>query len=221
MGALTVQKITDRVRRQFGDIGGALITDQAMYDWINDAMREIILENNLLKVRANSITVANQSNYGLPSDLLRFDHISYEGEALPSISVQEASNTVENMDDATNFPRGIPQTYWVYGNELFLYPAPTAAGVTITIYYNRNPVEITTMAGIPELPARYDNRLIEYCLAQAAEIDDDTLKNQSKLQQFRDGLEKARDEEEGPTDLYQHMGVSMADSAGYSVQGDY
>jgi hypothetical protein len=221
MGALTVQNIADRARRQFGDAAGVLITDQAIFDWINDAMRECVLDNNLLQVKATALTVAGQANYGFPTDLLRLNHIAYDGEALDSTSVQEASKTIDSMDDTTNFARGTPQTYWVYGNEFFLYPAPNTAGKTLTSYYNRYPVVVTALANTPELPARYDNRLIEYCLAQAAELDDDPNKQQLKMQQFQAGLDKAKDEEEGATDVYQNMGVPLADSYGYSYREDY
>lgn len=215
MGVLTVQKISDRVRRQFGDTGSVVITDQAMYDWINDAMREIVLDQKLLRVKSTSQTVIGQQNYGFPSDLLRLDHLSVNGEALDQTSTQEIGRTIENMDDSINYPRGVPSQYWVYGRELFLYPAPSSS-TSMTIYYYRNPVEVTAMVNTPELPAEYDNRIIEYCLSQAAELDDDDTRAQLKRQQFDVGLDRTKDEQEGGQDFYPNMGVPLADAYGYS-----
>jgi hypothetical protein len=212
--------MADRVRRQFGDTAGVVITDQAMYDWINDAMREIVLDQKLLRLKATSSTLIGQSNYGFPTDLLRLDHVSVDGEALEQTTTQQISRTVENMDDSVNFPRGTPEYYWVYGREIYLYPAP-AAVKTITMYYYRNPTEVTALANTPELPAEYDNRIIEYCLAQAAELDDDDNRAQLKRQQFEIGLDKTKDEQEGGQDMYAHMGVSLADSYGYSYRDEW
>jgi hypothetical protein len=215
MGALTVQKIADRVRRQFGDANASIITDQAMFDWINDAMREIVLANNLLAIKATSATVAGTSSYNIPADLLSLHHVSYKGEPLEETSVQAAQDTIESMDDAAKYPTGIPSMYWMYGTQIFLYPSPNTSGAAdLTIYYNRNPVEVAAVGATPELPARYDNRIIEYCLAMAAEIDEDDSKYQLKKAEFKQGVSETSDEEEGPNNLYPFVGVSSADGGG-------
>jgi hypothetical protein len=219
MGSLSVQNILDRTKRQFGDTAGVIITSAAIFDWINDAAKEIVVDNDLLKVKASSITVINQSNYGFPSDLLRFHSLSYDGNPLTEISLQEARKLLNGLDDPAAFPIGVPQQFWQYGNEVFLYPSPNAAR-NLIIYYNRMPVAVDDVADIPELPARYDNRYVEYCLAQAAELDDDSSKAELKMGQFQDGLERARDEDLS-SGLYPHMGVPLADSYGYSFIEDY
>lgn len=218
MGLLTVANIASRVRRQFGDSAGILLTDAAFIDWINDAMREIVLDNDLLKIRSTSTTLANQSNYGLPADILRFLSVSFDGQAIEEISLQEARRQVPNLDNAATFAVGTPQSYWQYGNEMFLYPAPSSAK-TLTLYYNRNPTLVTVVGDTPELPARYDNRLVEYCLAQAAEMDDDDAKAQYKMEQFNAGLERSRDEDKS-SEVYPYMGVPGPDSYGYALYED-
>jgi len=217
MGALTVQKFADRIRRQFGDTSAVLITDAAVYDWINDAMRDIVLSNDLLAIRATTATVANQISYKIPNDLLQLHHVSFGGEPLEESNMQEVVNSVTNMDDpvSAGYPTGTPQFFWFYGNQLFLYPAPaTSSSSDLLVYYNRMPVEITAMVDIPELPARYDNRIMEYCLAQAAELDDDTDKYSAKKTEFKQGVADTRDLEQGTNDVYSSVTVSPADGAG-------
>jgi hypothetical protein len=219
MGVLTVQNIADRTRRQFGDTGSVLITDQAIFDWINDAMQAIVLDQKLLRLRATANTVVNQQNYAFPVDTLKVDHISFDGTPLNQTTTQEVSRVLSNMDDATNITKGIPSQYWLYGREIFLYPVPNVVKV-LTIYYYRNPVLVTAVGNTPELPAEYDNRLVEYCLAQAAELDDDLNKQQLKLEQFTQGLNKTKDEQHGAQDFYPSMGVPLPDSYGYDYMDD-
>jgi len=214
MGELTVTDIARRVRRQMGDEAGVVLTDQTVYDWINDGMREIVLENDLLRWRATTNSVAGQANYAIPTDLLRFHSITYGGEALTEISLQDAQKIIPNIDDTTTYAKGTPQQFWQYGNEFFLYPAP-ASIKTIVIYYNRRPTPVTDLGNTPELSARYDNRLVEYCLAQAAEMDDNDTMAVRKRSEFQEGLSRSKDEE-SESGLYPHMGVSIADSYGYS-----
>jgi hypothetical protein len=49
---MLVSEIATRVRRQFGDDVGILITDADIIRWVNDAQREIAVKANLLQVRA-------------------------------------------------------------------------------------------------------------------------------------------------------------------------
>lgn len=214
MGVLTVGNILERVQRQFGDEAGVLINITAVRDWINDAMREIILDNDLLKVRSTAVVAVGQPNYGLPSDVLRLHSLSYDGRPINEVSLSEARKTID-VDDTANYPRAVPQEYWVWGSEFFLYPAPSEAK-QVTLYYNRNPTAVVNTTDVPELPARYDNRLVEYCIAQASELDDNDERAARKLNQFQEGLERARDEENSGGQ-YPHMGVSLADSSGYSM----
>lgn len=213
MGDLTVANIASRVRRQQGDEAGLLLTDQAFIDWVNDAMKEIVIQNDLLKWRSTALSVVGQANYAVPSDLLRFHSLTYDGEALREVSLQEAQKTVPNIDDTANYTRGVPQSFWQYGNEFFIWPAPASAK-SLVIYYNRKPTLVTTTANTPELNARYDNRIIDYCMAQAAEMDNDDQRADRKMGQFQGGLDRTQDEE-SDSGTFPHMGVPLVDSAGY------
>ena len=213
MGDVTVANIAARVRRQQGDEAGLILTDGAFIDWVNDAMKEIVLQNDLLKWRSTALSVVGQPNYAVPSDLLRFHSLTYDGEALREISLQEAQRVVPNIDDTSNYTRGVPQSFWQFGNEFFIWPAPASAK-SLVIYYNRKPTAVTLIGNTPELNARYDNRLIEYCMAQAAELDNDDQRASNKLGQFQEGLDRAQDQEVD-SGVYPHMSVPLADSFGY------
>jgi hypothetical protein len=213
MGDLSVSNIAARVRRQFGDEAGILLTEGAFVDWVNDAMKEIVLQNDLLRWRSTATSTIGQANYAVPDDLLRFHSLTHDGEALREISLQEAQRTVPNIDDTANYTRGVPQSFWQYGDEFFIWPAPALAK-SLVIYYNRKPTPVVNLASTPELNARYDNRLVEYCLAQAAELDNDDDRAALKMNQFQGGLDRTQDEEVD-SGMYPHMNVPLVDSSGY------
>jgi hypothetical protein len=193
-----------------------MLADQFFYDNINDAMRDIVLENDLLAIRATTTTVANQANYSVPADLLQMHHVSYQGTPLKETTVQEAQQQIENMDSTASYPSGVPSVYWMYGASLWLYPAPASPSATdLLLYYNRMPVEVTTLANTPELPARYDNRILEFLLAKAAELDDDNSKYQLKMGEFQSGVRSTKEIEEGPDQFYSFITTSPADNGGY------
>lgn len=215
MGALTVQQIITRVRRQFGDEDSAQIADATFIDYINDAMRDIVLANNLLQVKATVPTVAGTSAYNLPADLLRLHHVSWNGQPLREENIQVVQDNVDQMDNTANFPVGSPETYWIYAGQLNLYPSPGSVA-NITIYYNRNPTAVVAVGDTPELPARYDNRIIEYCLGKAGELDENPTLYTTKMQEFERGLTKSKDDEElGSQSSYPFISPSIEDTTYY------
>jgi hypothetical protein len=76
-----------------------------------------------------------------------------------------------------------------------VYPKPDAnlAG-GIEIYYTRQPAVVSALSDIPEVPVMYHNRIVEYVLAQAYELDEDWQAAQVKQQQFRTGVDKLKDQ---------------------------
>ena len=125
-GKLTVAEISTRVKRQFGDDYGAQITDDDILRWINDAMRDIALRNNLLQIKAATAVVDGQQDYTLPSNLLTLAAIRFGTTKLQALNPQEADEFV-----AENTGEGTPQFYSVWGSTISLYPIPDAAGKTV------------------------------------------------------------------------------------------
>lgn len=195
--------ITDRVSIQFADEAWAQINLQKMIRWVNDAQREICEHNpNLLRTKSTTPTVVGQSDYSLPNNLLRLHSVKYRGNYLKGISLQQAEEDYINKDDPTTYPRGNPLNYWVYGNLLSLYPAPDYAdNAGLTIYYDKYPTSIAVSALTPlntalDLPDKYLNRIVDYCLAQARELDNDPAGYQQKMDRFTNDLSRMKSLEE-------------------------
>src|SRR3954454_13475741 len=132
---MNVQQIINRVRRTFGDDSAVQINDSDIIGWINESMKEIVIQVNLLQVIATAATVQSQSGYTMPTDILRLHSVKWQGNSLRYMSLEQAEESLPNKDDANNYPVGIPTHYWVWGSTITLYPAPAASGINdIKIY---------------------------------------------------------------------------------------
>lgn len=211
---LSVLEIKTRVQRQFGDESGNQINANDIVRWINDSMREIAHKKDLFQVKATSAAVAQQAAYALPAGISKLYSVKYKGIALQALSMAEADELIGSVDltVAQGYPVGTPSHYFMWANQINLYPAPDSAGNDITVYYTRVPTAVAADGDIPELPDEYHNRIVEYCLAQAHELDDNLDASQIKMAQFQRGVSDASDNSWTPEELYPFITSSDEDS---------
>lgn len=201
---MLVSEIATRVKRQFGDEAGAQITDADIIRWTNDAQREIALHNDLLQATGTTALLANQDQYTLPADVLNLQALKIGTRRLTFMTKEDAFQRDDNAP-------GDPQYYSVFGTKLDLYPTPIKAE-TMTIYYTRRPVEITLITAEPELPVQYHNRIVEYCLAQAYELDADWDSYKQKMGMFQEGVDRLKANNDWqPQSVYPSITVSHDD----------
>lgn len=187
---MLVSEIATRVRTQFGDKGGAMIADADIIRWVNDAQIEIVSKVDVLQGSATAATIAGQSDYTFPTTYNRVYSIKWNGQKLRELNLQQAEELVANKDDSTSYPTGNPQYYWIWGNVFTLYPAPSASvNSALRIFYIRNPTAVAAVGDTPELPNKYHPRIVEYCIAQAAELDDNEQKYANKINQFNQNVQ--------------------------------
>jgi hypothetical protein len=204
--------IATRVRRTFGDDAGILITDADILRWINDAQREIAVKANLLQVRATTAVAPGVNEVAVPANILRLHSVKFQNVKLIALSQNEADQF--DLGAVPTTSRATPTHYWLFANTLTLYPAPnTTDPDDLKMYYTRTPVEVTALGDTPELPVEYHNRIVEYCAAQAAEMDNDNGRYQLKMGQFEAGVSELKGlGEQDQNDVYPTITVSSADS---------
>lgn len=206
---MLVSDIISRVRNIAGDTAVLQFTDDSLIDWINDAMREIASDNQLLQISASQNTVVNQSEYSLPVDILKFHSVLYDGEDLRFIDLEQAKT-----EGYLTTSSGTPNVAWVWAGKLNLFPAPDAIKA-LKLIYTRNPAEVNLATDTPEIPSSYHSRLVDYCLAQVAQQDDDMNRYTIKMQEFRTGVQNLKDQPEWENNLYPMIHVSERD--GYDL----
>ena len=207
---MLANEIATRVKRQFGDESNVQITDDDIFRWINDAIREVATANDLLQTTAVTSIVSGQQDYTLPNDILTLRSIRYNGKKLKGLSIQESE---EYIDSDSAVAEGTPFCFWIYAHDLTIYPIPQENVVNgLKIYYTRQPEEVNAGGDTPEIPAAYHNRLVEYCLAQAYELDENWSASQLKAQQFTEGVKALTHQQDWTSqDFYSHITSSLDD----------
>lgn len=209
---MLVSAIISRVRSIAGDVEAIQFSDATLYQWINDGMREAASDNNLLQITATIATIPGTVEYSLPTDILKLHSIQYDDTEVPLVTLDEAQNR-----GYINSDPGFPVAAWVWAGKIRLFPVPNTSK-SLKVSYTRSPVEITVGTDTPELPLMYHMRLVDYCLAQVAQQDDDLNRYQLKMDEFRSGVHNLKDQPEWENDLYPMISVSEGDSYYY---GEY
>ena len=218
---MLVADISRRVRSAAGDLSVLQFTEDTLVDWINDGVRECVIENYLLQARATSDTVANQSEYVLPTDILKLHSVYVDGYKLTVQTLEEWEQTNAVVHDTTPVTSGQQFTCYVFAGVLNLWPTP-ADEQPIVINYSKLPAPVVYNPGPPSsydpitlpIPESFHNHIVVYCLAQVAFQDDDYAKYNALMNQFKSSvvdLKSLKDSE----DLYSFISVSPRD------QGDW
>ena len=212
---MNVNEIIVRVTRVFGDDAKVQITDDDIIRWINDAQRDIAANNNLFRVTANTIVPSGEYTFVLPPNLFTLHNIKADGITLRMLSQQEADSYIVNNDDSSQAAQGTPTHFWQWGNTIHLYPLPSR-DCTVTVYYTRAPQEVNAITDTPEVPLIYHNRLVEYCMTQAYELDDNMYGYQVKKAEFENNTQKTKDNQEWTDrEFYPMITSSPADISDY------
>lgn len=206
---MLVSEIATRVKRQFGDEAGAQITDADIIRWVNDAQTEIATANDLLQVSATASTTAGTQKYTFPTNLLILRAAKWKGLKLQPVSMEEADSIMVSSDTQ----QGTPTVFWQFARQIYLWPTPSANGTSdLTLYYTRQAIQVTSTSDTPELPVQYHPRIVEYCVAQAAELDDNLQHYQVKMAQFEAGVTKLKDGQDWESqDFYPTVTASPRD----------
>lgn len=181
----TGTQIAQRIKRQFGDESGVQVTDADILMWLNDAMREAVIQNGSINLKRKYVpAIAGEHIYTLPdaSNIASVHSIQYRGAAdQPYITLQYASSV--QMDEL--FPgwnsgyessnaTGSPLFYGTDAAGKFkVFPAPAETdGLGFSVLYNSMFVEATELSAQMAISPRYYQYLLEYCLMKAYEMDE-------------------------------------------------
>ena len=214
--------VISRVRNTAGDTNIGQFTDATMLSWINDGIRECAVENNLLQKTATTTVAAGTESYALPTDILKIHSIKYDGEKIPVYTREEFDARIGDRNPANQPDRGFPLVAYIWASNIILTPAPDNSTSKLQVDYLYTPVDVVAGTNLNTiLPVGYHNRLVDYCLAQVAQQDDDMPRYQIKMEEFRTGVSSLKDQDEFTYDLYPSMSVSTRDMGEDAESGDW
>ncbi len=213
---MKVSEVINRVRSTAGDSQALQFTDSTVLDWINDGIRECAITNNLLQKRANTNTVVNQTEYTLPSDILKLHSVKVSGSKIKVLTLQEFDEYTGGSGEGVS---GDGVVCYVWADKLTLFPTPNTVQSLIIDYIYDPPLHLIANINtdVIGLPVGYHSRIVDYCLAQVAQQDDDMERYAAKMQEFRTGVQSLKDQPEDTYDLYPSISVSSRDAG----DGDY
>lgn len=206
--------VSIRVKGQFGDTSGAQVSDDAIIRWINDAQREIVNNNFLLRDTKYTNIIAGQYDYEFPEEkVLAIEALYIDGYPIEAVTVQAARDWVQTPDPTKANSADVPRIWYERAGIITVYPVPNVNIPNgLKIEYLKVPTDITALTDTINIPDRYFNELVNYVLAQAMEMDENFSAASMKMTQFREGLGRLSYKENmNQTDLYYTIGADPED----------
>jgi hypothetical protein len=212
---MNVTDIITRVQRIFGDQSGVQIDQNDIIRWINDGQEEIVINNvGLMETTATADIVQGQDTYSFPTDCSVIRSIRYNGYAVKYMSQSEFDLYLDGYSASpTPYGQGIPSLYTVWQNQIRLFPQPNSSvSAGLTVLYIQHCAQVVTTADALAVPVQYHKALVDYCLEQAYELDEDVQKKTDKKKDFDEKMMKLNDRNKQTQEVYPSITVLPQDA---------
>lgn len=188
--AHTLSDVQDYVKRQFGDESGVQLLDTDIIRWVNQAQMEIVNKNPMIQATAVQDAVSGQQTYDIPPDMVQIESVMWDGNILEPQSFEG----IRSQLGVDNNTPGTPMYWYTWANKIYLWPVPTEV-LTISVNYSQNPTSVTSSTDTLGVPDRYFDRVCEYVMSKAYELDEDWQGHTVNKQAFEDKLAEATNAE--------------------------
>lgn len=178
----TVQDLATEIKRLFGDESGVQIVDSDIIRWVNFGQVEICSKTRVLKKIQVGSLIVGTNTYPTPTDYLEMEAVWIDGTMIQATSWEDFRQQSYN-----NAETGTPLTWFLYANQINLFPNPNSVK-ELRIFYAALPIDVTTLGSPLSIPDRYFDRLKEYCMSKAYELDEDWTAHQVQREQMETNL---------------------------------
>lgn len=190
------------VQRQFGDESGVQVTNDDIVRWVNAGQQEIFLRNEPLKATTYANVVAGQNNYTFPVSMLRVQSVLVNGVPVEQRSTQEIEEYLLR-EDPQYIGQGQPVVWSEWGGTFTFYPTPDRNSDNgIILKYIKAATNVVSINDTLSIPDAYYNRLCEYVMQQAYELDENFDASNMKAEQFNTGLGVAAGKDQVTPNVY-------------------
>ena len=219
-----MQDVANRVKRIFGDEAGVQITDDDIIRWINDGQEEVVVDNEgLMETTGTSNIVIGQADYDCPADMSVLRSLAFKGYRLKYMSFAEFNEYIDGFKaepGISPYGVGIPEIFMVWNLKITVFPKPDrdiANG--LTIYYMKHCPQVTTLADPLGVPVQYHKAIVDYCLQQAYELDEDIQKSAMKKGEFDEKMLKLNDRNKWISQEYYPRITTLPEDENYGNYG--
>jgi len=169
--------ITD-VRRELLETSGAFWSDAELLRHLNRGEMDFVNRTRILEDKAFLTTTPGRSDYPLPSNWLSARLVllnTKENETdtnswqrLWPTSLEKKAQETPNFLRTDEDYRGTPQKYDIWGNDIYLTPAPrSSVSGDLYLFYNSKPIPITSTSQSINIDESLSEALNAYILWKA------------------------------------------------------
>jgi len=144
--------------------------EDAVKEWINDAITDICSYTGVLEEIVEQVSVANRGEYLLPFEILKPVRLTFDGDSNPL-----HEKTFEDLDaiyDGTldRELSATPKYFVIFKNTLFLTPPCDSAGKIIKLYSRRLHTKLVNPDDAVHVKIdRYNKAILQFCVWRANE----------------------------------------------------
>lgn len=210
---MNLGEIKTSVKRQFGDESGAQISESDIVRWANDALRDIVRKVEITNQHRETAVIAGDAGYELPDSFMYIARVTLDNRLLPERKLRDLDLESRAVDETGS---GTPESYYIWSNTLYLYPAPSTGGSSnLDIWYVSAPTALLVDEDVPEIPAYMHEDIVRYCLARAKELDEDWQAAALLNNDYESRVMQARYEQSAqPVDSYPSIRTLPGDDGG-------
>ena len=180
---MTRSELKTLMRSWLDDVNGGYFTDSQCNTWLNLAQRRVqmlLLQagENFYEKTVETLTVASQADYVLPSDffLLHRLEIIVSGSGTTE-SRQPIYPITINQQDFVSVGLGTPTNYYLKKDRFTLSPTPDTANKVLRLYYSYLVADMASDSDEPDAPEQYHELVALYAAEDGFIKDDRTVTN--------------------------------------------
>jgi len=180
---MTRSELKTLMRSWLDDTNGGYFTDSQCNTWLNLAQRRVqmlLLQagENFYEKTVETLTVASQADYVLPSDffILHRLEIITSGSGT-SESRQPIYPITINQQDFVSISLGTPTNYYLKKDRFTLSPTPDTANKVLRLYYSYLVADMSADGDEPDAPEQYHELVAIYAAEDGFIKDDRTMNN--------------------------------------------
>lgn len=186
---MTPAQIETAARRMLNAEGSQFWSQaEIIENYLYFCVQELAGEIECIENRYTTTSVASQTEYAIPTRMVRIKRVEYDSQKLQPITFQQ----LDSIDLNTNTTvTGTPQYYYFWDDVIGLYPAPDTAGTTIKIYSIDDPSPTTSTSSL-EIPTQFHGYLVIGVAYQMSLKELGHPHTQRLLNQWNQSIERAR-----------------------------
>lgn len=188
---MNLGEIITSVKRQFGDDSGVQIFESDIIRWANLAQIDIARKTECIQDHVATDSIVEDGSYMLPEDFLTVKRVTYNNAVMYPTTIEKADIAYPLREQGNQV--GTPNTYFIWGNILYLHPWPSTAEVNVLeLFYVRLPATLASADEVSEIPESFHEDIVKYCLALAKELDEDVVEAGKIRDEYMGRIAEAR-----------------------------